>query len=85
QEPQKLFSGGLSAPHDLQTTCGFLTFFSFFFQMLGVSIVTALVFFAIQTRKTSEKMISPIAIIIEMITGLELIVLQLYSHFEMME
>ena len=81
QEPQKLCSGGLSAPHALHTTCRFLFFFSFFFQGLGVSPWMALVFFAIQIRNTSEKMISPMAMIIEITTGLENIVLQLYSIF----
>jgi len=81
QEPQKLFSGGLSAPHALHTTCRFLLLFSFFFHGLGVSPSMALVFFAIQIRNTSEKMINPMAIIIEITTGLENIVLLLYSFF----
>jgi hypothetical protein len=42
----------------------------------------AFVFFAIQTRKTSEKIISPMAIIIEIIMGLENMVMQLYSFFQ---
>lgn len=41
----------------------------------------ALDFLAIQSRNTSEKMISPIATIMEMTTGLENIVLLLYSYF----
>ncbi|HOJ00439.1 MAG TPA: hypothetical protein PLL88_02375 [Anaerolineaceae bacterium] len=81
QEPQKLFSGGLSAPHALQTTWERLFFFHFFFHGLEVSIVMALVFFAIQIKKISEKMINPIATIMEIITGLDNMVVILYSKF----
>jgi len=70
-----LFSGGLSAPHALQTTSGFLWRGVFFFKLIFMGgILIILDFFTIQKMNISEKMIRRMAMIMEMTTGLENIV-----------
>lgn len=66
-----MFSVGFFAPQDLQITLELFLRGSLFFQGLTVCMSTILDFLAIQKMSSSEKMMSAIAMIIEMITGLD--------------
>jgi hypothetical protein len=66
-----LLSGGFFAPQYLQITLDLFLRGTLFFQGLTVCISTMLDFLAIQKMSSSEKMMSAMAMIIEMTTGLE--------------